>query len=423
MDPNTQILLMSAAGVSGGGGDGWWLSYGGTSADYVDGVITDSSGNIYIVGYGFSVQASPYSGGFVAKFDKDGILLWQRQLTKSATTIEPRRVAVDSSDAVYIAGYSTAISGPDFMLIKYNSAGTFQWQRYIGTGSSYSDEGRDLVIQGSDIYVVGKMFPNVTSGTDPAIVKYNTSGTFQWQRTIAETLGQGQYYAVVAKGASDIFTAGVYPGGGLWHLKYNSAGTIQYQRRLTNTSTYARGIDYETATGDYYVAGQGSTSTGLIVKYNSSGTLQWQRELSTGSEWSSIRLDESAGMLYVCGGTSLAKYSTAGALQWERNLDFGGGTKFSDIDVKSANHIYLVGRTNAVGQGNTDGVVIKYPKTGAITGSFGALSITVGVSAASTPTYTDSSTSLTASTPTMSQGTLNLTDAAATLTASAVTPV
>ena len=104
-------------------------------------------------------------------------------------------VAVDSSGNSYVTGFTdggldgNSSSGKlDFFLTKYNSSGTKEWT--IQEGSSGNDEAHGVAVDSSDnIYVAGytdkKFHGNNNSGRyDIFLVKYNSSGTKQWVKQL-----------------------------------------------------------------------------------------------------------------------------------------------------------------------------------------------------------------------------------------------
>ena len=76
----------------------------------------------------------------------------------------------------------------DIFLVKYNSSGTKQWTKQLGT-SDY-DWGNGVSTDSSgNVYVTGKteggLDGNTSSGlTDIFLVKYNSSGTKQWTKQL-----------------------------------------------------------------------------------------------------------------------------------------------------------------------------------------------------------------------------------------------
>ena len=99
-------------------------------------------------------------------------------------------VTVDSSNNIYVTGntkgnldgnYTSGVY--DIFLVKYNSSGTKQWTKQLGT--SANDQGYGVTVDSSNnIYVTGQtnggLDGNTSSGNaDLFLVKYNSSGVKQ----------------------------------------------------------------------------------------------------------------------------------------------------------------------------------------------------------------------------------------------------
>ena len=114
---------------------------------------------------------------------------WSKQLGTSSCD-EGRGVTTDSSGNIYVTGWTnggldgnTNSGETDIFLVKYNSSGTKQWTKQLGT--SDWDLGNGVTTDSSDnIYVTGDttggLDGNTSSGgSDIIIVKYDSSGTKQ----------------------------------------------------------------------------------------------------------------------------------------------------------------------------------------------------------------------------------------------------
>jgi uncharacterized delta-60 repeat protein len=313
--------------ASGGGVSYWIATLGGTGSDYGNSIAIDSENNSYVLGYTDSTGAG--SNDFLlAKYDSEGTIQWQRVLGGTGDD-QGLSISTDSSNNVYVTGFTNVGL---FFIAKYNPAGTIQWQRVLGSSSENS---LSIAIDSSNnVYVTGYTSSTGAGGSDELIAKYNSSGTIQWQRTL---------------------------GG-------------------TNTDQ-ARSIKTDSSNNIYILGRTRSTGAGsydfLIAKYNSSGTIQWQRTFGGASteDGRSIKID-SSNNIYVFGDTYstgaggsdvlLAKYDSSGIIQWQRT--FGGvNNEFGySVGADSSNNIYIVGSTESEGEGSLDILIAKYDSSGTI---------------------------------------------------------
>lgn len=162
-------------------------------------VAADSSDNYYCVGiYDGGSQETPLSRGaatMIVKFNSSMTLQWQRKIYGNGTSTsgdKPFGVAVDSNDNIYVGGYtqlgSTNPTGKVWVA-KYNSSGSIQWQRVItdhGSNNSYGHGGGIAVDSNDDVYFGYTMYDG-TYGPDFNVIKFNSSGTVQWQRELQTT--------------------------------------------------------------------------------------------------------------------------------------------------------------------------------------------------------------------------------------------
>jgi len=408
---------------------------GGVGDDRGLSVTVDSSGNAYVFGRTDSTGAGDVDF-FLAKYDSLATIQWQRTLGGASNDIGYSGI-VDSSGNVYIAGYtaSTGAGSDDFLLAKYDSSGTLQWQRVLG--DSTRNQAYSLAVDSADnLYIAGYTQP---SDFKFLLAKYNSSGTLQWQRTLGNADNQ-LGTSVTVDSANNVYIGGYATDGSASFdfllAKYNSSGTIQWQRTLGGTGrddAYSLAVD---SANNVYVFGYtGSTGAGsndfLLAKYNSSGTIQWQRVLGGAANdiGRSVTVD-SSGNVYVVGQTSsageggdellIAKYDSSGTIQWQRVLGAASGDIGYSITVDSSDNLYVCGSTNSTGAGGNDFLLAVLPNDGSLTGTYvlDGVNMVYAVSTltAATSTLTAATSSLTSATSTLTAATSTLTSASASLT-------
>ena len=209
------------------------------------------------------------------KLNSSGAEQWQRTLDGSSTQLA-YDVAVDSSDNVYIGGYTTVSGYGYFLLAKYNSSGTLQWNKKIG-GSSTTDYGRSVTVDSSDnIYVGGVSTGGGVGVYDSYLVKYNSSGTYQWQKALGTSGQQINIQGMTSDSSDNVYVIGTYSSS-YFFAKYDSDGNLDWQRSLGGSDTdNGHSISADTK-GNIYVmgntasAGAGSNDL-LFAKLPSDGT-------------------------------------------------------------------------------------------------------------------------------------------------------
>ena len=185
----------------------WTKPLGTAQNDLANGVSIDSSGNFYVAGVTYQHLDGNTSAGsadlFVAKYNSSGTKQWTKQLGTSGRD-HARGVATDSSGNVFVVGDTyggldgnTNAGYNDLFVVKYNSSGTKQWTKQLGTSSTDLADGVATDSSGN-VYVVGYTYGGLdgntnTGGSDLFVVKYNSSGTKQWTKQLGSS-SQNYYY-------------------------------------------------------------------------------------------------------------------------------------------------------------------------------------------------------------------------------------
>jgi hypothetical protein len=168
---------------------------------YLQGVYYDaSSGNIYARG-----QINPTSENVLVKLSPtDGSVTWARQITifnnpGSATNT----IVTDSSGNIYIAGTSTTGA----VILKFNSSGTLQWQRRLSVSPNGANKPRflSLTLVSNSVMALGGWFDNTSNLATGLTVELPTDGT------LTGTYVVGAYTFTYAAHNSTITTITVTP--------------------------------------------------------------------------------------------------------------------------------------------------------------------------------------------------------------------
>jgi len=409
----------------------WFGALGFSSAVTCNGygVAVGSSGNIYVTG------VAPVSGNNtlqLAKYNTSGAIQWQRSLSSSGNTVQSQNITVDSSENIYVVGSSVIGGTSRSQIAKYDSSGSIQWQRNLtgGAACKFYDVATD---SSGNVYAVGVDVSN----TNAIVVKYNSSGTLQWQRNIVGTGGLSRGFGIAVDSSSNVYITGLDTPSVLSDvllIKYNSSGTLQWQRSLDGGSSDVGASVATDSSGNVYVAGY-SVASGVnhiqIEKYDTSGTIQWQRSLSSVSTDQANRITvDSSGSVYITGissnspsGLIVAKYNTSGVIQWQRK--FSTNMTGQGVSVDSLGNVYVSGDIYLSSNAAYNILIAKLPGDGSLTGTYtlGGSSFTYAASTLTdaTTSFSSSTSSLTSSTSTLTDAASSLTDAASSLTSSVTT--
>ena len=290
----------------------WQRALGASGSQYGYSVAVDSLDRIFVLGRTDATNGSEIPDFLIARYDSSGTLAWQRTLG-SGNYGYASSIAIDSNNVIYAFGNAEVSGqGSQFVLAQYNSSGSPIWQRQLG--GSGTEEGYAVAIDSADaIYVAGNTSSTGAGGRDVLIAKYNSSGTIQWQRVLGASGTEGRNDAgLVTDSSNNVYYCGYTDSTGagstdILIAKYNSSGTLQWQRVLGNSSAnYASKVAIDSE-GNIYVAGY-TSNNGTVAKYDSSGTIQWQREIDTSSNavlFNSLNID-SNDSVYLVGYTNAA---------------------------------------------------------------------------------------------------------------------
>jgi len=236
-------------------GTALWAKTASEGGGRFNAVAVDSSGNVYA------------AGRSLVKYNSSGTVLWAETAREGHSSFNA--VAVDSSGNVYAAGsqfgdYSSSsssygpgvsVQGSGVVLVKYNSSGTAQWARTSSGGLSTTGiEFNAVAVDSSgNVYAAGiqqggtyTYGPEVSAqgpydfGSNVLLVKYNTSGTAQWARTVSAGDNASRFNAVAVDSSGSVYAAGYQSGNSIFTYDpgVSAQGTFQYLNEVDSYISY-----------------------------------------------------------------------------------------------------------------------------------------------------------------------------------------
>jgi uncharacterized delta-60 repeat protein len=248
----------------------------GNTKDVAADLAIDKDGNVYVAGS--SGEGSPNLSDYLTvKYNTSGVQQWVASY--SSLYDYATAMAVDTSGNVYVTGYSYAAgSYYDYATVKYDTLGSQQWVRRHNGSLSSDDMAYAITVDDSaNVYVTGEV--GGTGLTDYATIKYNSNGGQQW---VTNYNGPGnavdRAFRIEVDNAGNVFVTGESDGGNttLWDyatVKYNASGSQQWEGRYNspgNQYDQAAALAVDSA-GNIYVTGRSNDVNGgniTTIKYS-----------------------------------------------------------------------------------------------------------------------------------------------------------
>lgn len=299
----------------------WAKSGVGIRSGETNSLVTDAAGNIFVAGFFDgptivfdSINLTNLGGGdmFLVKYNASGNVLWAKSAGGKNKDMASS-VVTDVSGNCYVVGnfesqtisFSSAIlknaGGYDMFLVKYSAVGNILWVKSVGGkaldyGTSVaSDAFGNIFVEGffsSPSLVVGSINLKGSDSTgnfsDMFLVKYNDAGTVQWAKNAG---GACDYAASVTSDASgNVIVSGSF-----------GSNTIVFgSDTLTNSGN--ENLQRQHPLDEFYVSHCDSGMDIFLAKYDSKGKVLWAK--STGGKGldvpSSITTDAS-GNIFLTG--------------------------------------------------------------------------------------------------------------------------
>jgi uncharacterized delta-60 repeat protein len=319
----------------------WWQHVNGTANSFFDAarsVAVDNQGNV--VAAGFTENAGVFTDFTVAKFDRGGTLLWQQNLNGTANGFDLAfSVAVDNQGNVVAAGVTQNTNTgafADFTVAKFARDGTLLWQQNLnGTVANSVNRALSVAVDNQGNVVAAGETQNTGTSLDFTVAKFARDGTLLWQQNLNGTAnGSDRASSVAVDNQGNVIAAGITENTGTSFdftvAKFDRDGALLWQQNLngiapnSSDEAFSVAVDHQ---GNVVAAGHTGADL-TVAKFDRDGTLLWEQNLNGGSA-SSVTVDNQ-GNVVVAGetqntGTSLdftvAKFARDGTLLWQQNLN------------------------------------------------------------------------------------------------------
>ena len=331
-------------------------------------------GSFYAVGHGRAVEnlaVQGYYDGAIYKIDKDGNVQWVKSFGTSTVDLLNDVVTASNGDAIIVGSVGNndgdaKDSGGNAneskaIIMRYSASGNQLWKKYAGgnmdtfVGVAEATDGSIFVLGN---FYSGKLFPALGK-CDSGVVKYSKDGKVLDKTSIAGS-GIDEFKGITATSDGGIIVCGSSDSSdtnenSFFKDDFASRGAYDsYMIKYTNDLnirfvTPVRGQNNDTATsvlelpnGTYIMAGSTNSSTRdfkgvttrgkkdiFVAGVNSSGTLMWVRSFGG---------TESDGALALCkgadGGYVVVGETFSNNVDLDKISPYGGNGKTLAVMIK-----------------------------------------------------------------------------------------
>ncbi len=262
-------------------------------------VAVDSNGDIYVVGTGQQNASGNNTDYIVLKYSSTGALLWNDTYSEDVGApheLDEGRKLTLNADKLYVTGTSAGTSSSsnfDFVTLEFDTsqvgAPNYNWRtRYDYNGFLDIPVGIEVDPSGN-IFVGGRGYGGPLEDVNYVLVKYNNAGTQQWARAYNDSTGvsgKDNMNALVVDAAGNCIVTGssILAGSAedFYTIKYDPNGNALWENRYTTSGAFfdeATDIligpsDDIYLTGTSFITG-GNDNDFTTIKYSPAGAEEW----------------------------------------------------------------------------------------------------------------------------------------------------
>jgi uncharacterized delta-60 repeat protein len=370
----------------------WWLSYEGgiQEDDFPLAMTLDHEGNVLVVGYSDALDGVGVNYDFVTlKYDPMGALIFSdRTGTSGSRDDRAAAVAAHTDGSFYVAGYSSQGTESRIRVIKYDTAGSVDWDmEYAPINYSASYASHIGLDEAGNAFVGGKSYSSDTNW-DYTLIKLNPDGDQQWTahyNGLANGYDESAGLAVTGGGTAYLtgWSMGQFTSSDCATLSYSSDGDLNWAMIYNGPSSSDDGSAGIALAPNDRICVVGNAYNGfalqdyLVLNYSSAGIEQWAAFYNGPSDLWDLATDlclSQEGGIYVAGAVShtylgrdflLIKYDANGMALWTATYNHSANEddRAEQVAVDVEGNVYVTGAS----EGTTtqdDYATVKYNSLG-----------------------------------------------------------
>jgi len=262
----------------------WDKTYGGAGWDTGWSIQQTTDGGYIIAGYTYSFGAGN-SDFYLVKTDSNGNFQWDK--TYGGADWDIGWSVQQTLDGGYIiTGYTYALaSTSDVYLVKADSNGNFQWdKRYGGTGWDIGWSAQQTSDGG--YIITGYTYSSGADNSDVYLIKTDSNGNSEWEKTFGGTNNDHGLSVLQASDGGYIIVGDTYSFGAgksdVYLVKADSSGNFQWEKTFGGIENDFGLSFQQTVDGGYIIVGNTNSfgagrSDVYLVKTDFNGNFQWDQ--------------------------------------------------------------------------------------------------------------------------------------------------
>lgn len=295
----------------------WQKNLYGTSVNsYAKCTAVDSSGNIYV---GVTHHNGSYQTWVLVKLSSTGTILWQRALYYASRNSYIDSLTITPAGDIALGGYSDNGAGQmDYLYAIYSASGVMSSNRRIPVlataaptvGNSFSAIKADSY----PWYYSCVSLPNTVDNM--LVIKADIGGTVSWQKQVGGVSTACAARGIAIDGSGNVFAVGIdVSNNRTIVVKFNSSGTTQWNVQIASILSYG-GAEIDSSGNLVLACGEVTGNYPQIVKLDTSGNLVFSKRLTGGAYKQPRGVALSGNAIAAAGGKD------SGMLSWK--IPIGG---------------------------------------------------------------------------------------------------